>query len=115
LALLGACLAVISCYSHAQERLLISHADMEAYISRSGCSSTVALEVRSAEPGRFDGNRTELQRLVGGARAALGIECPGVSRITIRGTVNGRLCFAGATEQQWGWRLKGLFAMPEVQ
>lgn len=99
----------------AQERLLISHAGMHAYVNGSGCSQAAALEVRSNNPADFDGARAELQRLVGGARAVLSIECPGIARITVKGTVNGQLCFAGATEKRWAWHLKGLFALPAGQ
>jgi hypothetical protein len=96
----------------ASERLLMSHAGMEAFMLTLDCRSKneATLEIRSSTPDVFDGERVELQRLIGQVRAVVSIECPSIQRITAKGTVRRQLYFAGATEKAWGWRIIGLFA-----
>ena len=95
-------------------RLLVTHAGLEAYLDNADCGSTglAKLRVLAAETGAFVEPRLDLQRLVGGARAALQLECPRLSRITVAGVVGGRLCFAGASARSDRWKLIGLYADP---
>lgn len=99
----------------AENRLLMSHAGMEAYLQVLDCRSNniASVEVRSSDPGAFDGERIELQRLIGQVRAVISIECPSIQRITAKGTVSSQLYFAGATDKSWGWRIVGLYAPPQ--
>lgn len=99
----------------AESRLLMSHVGMEAYLQALDCRSNnvAAVEVRSSDPGAFDGERIELQRLIGQVRAVISIECPSIQRITAKGTVSNQLYFAGATDKSWGWRIVGLYAPPQ--
>lgn len=98
----------------AQNDLLLEGLGMRVLRSGSGCAAAVEVEVHSSDPRDFDGERRNLEDLVNNARAALGIECLGVSirRVVITGKVRGELYFAGATDADWGWALKGLFAAP---
>ncbi len=98
----------------AQNDVLLDGLGMRVLRPVSGCAATVAVEVHSSDPRDFDGERRNLEDLVNNARAALGIECLGVSigRVVITGKVRGELYFAGATDAAWGWALKGLFAAP---
>ncbi|MEM7080548.1 MAG: hypothetical protein AAF513_18165 [Pseudomonadota bacterium] len=70
------------------------------------------IEIVSNDPAHFDGERLELQRLVGQVRAVLSFNCPQITRITVRGTYRSRLFFAGATDAAWNWRILGLYAPP---
>ena len=98
----------------AQNDVLLEGLGMRVLRSGGGCAATVSVEVHSTDPRDFDGERRNLEDLVNNARAALGIECLGVSirRVVITGKVRGELYFAGATDAGWGWALKGLFAAP---
>lgn len=98
----------------AQERLLMTHAGMQAYLLALDCegSGTARLELRSENPAVFDGERVELQRLIAQVRAVLSIECPAIARITASGNARDSLYFAGATDKRWGWRIIGLYAPP---
>lgn len=92
----------------------MSHGGMQAYLLTLDCHSNHAatLEIRSSDASLFDGERIELQRLVGQVRAVVSIECPTIKRITAKGTVNNQLYFAGATDKSWRWRVIGLYASP---
>lgn len=107
------CLGVLE--SQAEQRLLMTHAGMEAYLLELDCNArgSARLEVSTANPALFDGDRVELQRLIAQVRAVLSIECPTITRITARGSARGNLYFAGATDKRWDWRIIGLFAPPE--
>ena len=98
----------------ANERLLMSHAGMEAYLDTLDCRSgyQAKLIIKSPTAGVFDGERIELQRLIGQVRAVVSIECPMIKRMTAKGMVNNQLYFAGATDKSWGWRIVGLYAAP---
>ncbi len=98
----------------ASERLLMSHAGMEAYLNHLDCSSKyeAKLDIRSPNSQVFDGERIELQRLIAQVRAVLSIGCPAIKRLTTKGTVKNQLYFAGATEKEWGWKIIGLYAAP---
>lgn len=100
--------------SVASERLLMSHAGMDAYLDALDCRSgyQAKLVITSPTPEVFDGERIELQRLIGQVRAVVSIECPTIKRMTAKGMVNNQLYFAGATDKSWGWRIVGLYATP---
>jgi hypothetical protein len=98
-----------------EQRLLMSHAGMDAYLNSLECRSSqqAALEIRSSSAHVFDGDRIELQRLIGQVRAVISIECPEIRRMTAKGTVSNQLYFAGATDKSWGWKIIGLYAAPK--
>lgn len=113
-AAVGIMFLVLANNALAQPRLLMSHAGMQAYLQTLECRSsyTAVLDIRSPTANVFDGERVELQRLIGQVRAVISIECPEIKRINAKGTVNNQLYFAGATDKSWGWRIIGLYAAP---
>jgi len=92
----------------------MSHVGMDAYLLGLDCQSLyeAKFDIQSQSSRVFDGDRIELQRLIGQLRAVVSIECPQIRRIAVKGTVNRKLYFAGASEKAWGWRIIGLFAEP---
>lgn len=100
---------------YGEERLVMSHKGMDAYLKRIDCRKTfdAALEIKSQDASVFFNDRVELQRLIGQVRAVLSIECPEIKRITAKGTVKGKLYFAGATEKRWRWRILGIDTGPD--
>jgi len=93
----------------------MSHVGMDAYLVSLDCRSRyeAKFDIRSSKSSVFDGDRIELQRLIAQLRAVISIECPSIKRIVVKGTVNRRLYFAGASQKNWGWKIIGLFAAPK--
>jgi len=93
----------------------MSHVGMDAYLLDIDCRSRyeAKFDIQSQNPRVFDGDRIELQRLIGQLRAVVSIECPSIRRITVKGTVNKKLYFAGASEKDWSWKIIGLFSKPK--
>lgn len=94
---------------------VMSHLGMNAYLLNMDCRSAyeAKFDIQSQDPRVFDGDRVELQRLIGQLRAVVSIDCPSIRRITVKGTVNKKLYFAGASEKGWNWKIIGLFAKPK--
>ncbi len=70
------------------------------------CAPAMVFVVESAQPELFSGELTELQRIVGGLRAIIGIECPTVERFALTGVVGEEVFYAGRASADGGWRLE---------
>lgn len=103
-------LGAIATSSGAEQRVLITNGDLEALRedSDSGCRQIVDLVVRAPQPRYFEGDRVELQLLLGGARMALQLECPQTQEIWIRGVVAGKTIYRGVETAVNDWVLRSL-------
>ena len=92
-------------------RNLIRHQQLTAYVSDDfACEKRIVLGVRSKSKGAFAGQRRGLQRLLGGARAALKFECSDVSveTIVMVGSVGKNVVWKGFAAESNDWVLQDL-------
>lgn len=92
------------------ERTLLSGNGIDAVLSDESdwCGDTVSLVLRTDDASAFEGDRLDLQRLLGGLRAVLGFECPAVRTVLLTGEVSGTTVFNGRIGESAGWTLEVL-------
>jgi hypothetical protein len=91
------------------ERVLVKNNDIQVVIEdeKNWCKDKKAfLAFRSQNPKTFEGARVALQRSIGGARVALGFECPNAETLIINGQSQGKTVFQGQASKVNNWMLK---------
>lgn len=88
------------------ERVLLKTDTFQATVPNGGawCSEQVSVTVRGSRAADFS-NTADLQRLLGGIRAALGFECSMAKEVQLIGKVGARTVFQGRAEAGNGWQL----------
>ena len=96
-------------------RKLASYGSVTAYVPDDmSCSDTVAVWMIASDKAAFEGDRRAVQRLVGGIRAVLGIECPDASVKTLQivGQVNRKMVWKGVAAATTSWAVVSLEPEP---
>lgn len=96
------------------ERVLMRHGSLVARVSDGWCAAEGTIYVDAADPAAFAGDRLELQRLVGGLRAILPLECPRLQGLRIIGRVNGQPVQILQAAAQTGWQLQVAGGPPQA-
>lgn len=78
------------------------------------CDSEATVIVRALDESAFGGDQIALQKLLGGLRVMLGIECPRLETITIVGEAGGKVVYQGAAGSNDNWLLKQKTALPSL-
>lgn len=108
-AVLGTVLFLFSCaFSAHAERVLVKKNDVQVVIEdeKDWCKNKKAnLAFRTSNPTLFKGDREEFQKIIGGVRAILGIECPMAKTIIIKGISQGKLVFRDQITKSNNWAL----------
>ena len=72
------------------DRILIDDPEQTVTVSQNfSCYRPVDITVDTANPGLYDANSRQLQKLADGVRAILSYECPGLSSIQLTGLIRG--------------------------
>lgn len=99
------CLALVGAGAAAQQTLATLDDLTAEFDERFRCGQRVTLNVRAPSEASFQGNRSSLQRLLGGARAALGFQCGDeeIRQINVVGWVGRQAVFHGhlRAEERW--------------
>lgn len=69
------------------------------------CGQDVILFVNAPSKSYFEGDKVQLQKLVGGARMVLELDCPSISKISVHGKVNKRVVYTGKLTRENNWIL----------
>lgn len=72
------------------------------------CLQQMPVFVYAEDPGLFDAEFEEFQRLLGGARAALSFECPQMQSIAVVGRTHSQIVWSGTMAASNEWRLVSL-------
>lgn len=98
------CAAATPCF--AAERQIAHYQGLTASVdSGFGCARSASITVRAPEASAYTGDRIALQRLLGTARAGLGVDCPILREIDIAGYAAGTPAFQASIDAENGWRL----------
>lgn len=99
--------------SEAADRKLGHYEDLSAFVAETfSCSRTATVTVRAPDESAFQGDRIAFQKLLGGVRIALDLECPGIEEIVILGKKNmkySRTIYRGVVAQVDDWQLKDIW------
>jgi hypothetical protein len=103
-----ACTLLLAAGMAHAERTVVTHAGTRVVLADSAdwCGERVRLTVRASDPSVFEGDRLELQRLIGGARGILGFECPSVRHIEVVGEAGHGPVFAARALASNNWLLE---------
>jgi TPR repeat protein len=95
-----------STFLHAAELRIVGSQGIEVFLQNGvSCGQKMNIIVRSSDKRVFSGDRAELARVMGGARAVLNSECPQISKLNITGKVDEKVVFIGFMSQEDNWNL----------
>lgn len=90
-------------------RKLATYGNLTAYVPDDmNCSDSIQVWMLGKDRAQFEGDRRALQRLVGGIRAVIGIECGTVSELRITGQVDGEAVWVGVAAETTNWAVISL-------
>ncbi len=90
------------------ERTVVTHAGTRVVLADDAdwCGERVRLTVRTDDPSVFEGDRLDLQRLIGGARGILGFECAAFRHIEVVGETGQGPVFTARARAANNWLLE---------